>query len=83
MSTREIILAHPVRTAIGAYSGTLKSIPATELGAIAVPETLRRAGLDGEAIGTVVMGNVIQSGNRMNPARQAAISGGLHAPSTS
>lgn len=77
MSTRDIIIAHPVRTAIGTYNGALKSVPATELGAIVVHETLRRAGLSGEDIGTVVMGNVIQAGNRMNAARQAAIGGGL------
>ncbi|MGO4560151.1 acetyl-CoA C-acyltransferase [Mesorhizobium sp. 2RAF21] len=77
MSASDIILAHPVRTAIGAYNGTLKGVAATELGAIAVRETLRRSGLSGDAIGTVVMGNVIQAGNRMNPARQAAIGGGL------
>jgi acetyl-CoA C-acetyltransferase len=77
MSRRDIILAYPVRTAIGAYNGTLKSVPATELGAVAVRETLRRAGLSGEDISTLTMGNVIQAGNRMNPARQAAIGGGL------
>jgi acetyl-CoA C-acetyltransferase len=77
MSTRNIILAHPVRTAIGGYNGTLKGVSATQLGAIVVRETLRRAGLSGEDIGTVVMGNVIQAGNRMNPARQASIGGGL------
>ena len=77
MSTRDIVLSHPVRTAIGAYNGSLKSVPATELGAIVVRETLRRAGLVGDAIGMVVMGNVIQVGNRMNPARQASIGGGL------
>lgn len=76
MST-DIILAHPVRTAIGAYNGTLKGVPATDLGALAVKETLRRAGLSGEDIGAVIMGNVIQAGNRMNPARQAGIGGGL------
>lgn len=77
MSTTDIILAHPVRTAIGAYNGMLKGVPAAELGAVAVRETLRRAGLAGDDIGTVVMGNVIQAGNRMNPARQAALGGGL------
>ena len=77
MSSREIILASPVRTAIGGYNGTPKDVPATELGAIAVRETLRRAGLDAAKVGTVVMGNVVQAGNRMNPARQAAIGGGL------
>lgn len=77
MSRREIILAHPVRTAIGTYNGTLKGVPATELGAIVIEATLRRAGLSGDDIGTVVMGNVVQAGNRMNPARQASIGGGL------
>ncbi|MFG1262740.1 thiolase family protein [Xanthobacter aminoxidans] len=75
--TTDIVIAHPVRTAIGAYNGTLKGTPATELGAVAVRETVRRSGLDPASIGTVVMGNVIQAGNRMNPARQAAIHGGL------
>ncbi|WP_430404058.1 thiolase family protein [Hyphomonas sp.] len=77
MTTRDIILAHPVRTAIGTYGGSLKTVPATALGAAVIGETLRRSGLDGEDIGTVVMGNVVQAGNRMNPARQASIGGGL------
>lgn len=77
MPSRDIVIAHPVRTAIGAYNGTLKGTPAIELGAIVVRETLRRAGLDPAAVDTLVMGNVIQAGNRMNPARQAAINGGL------
>ncbi|MDP3852417.1 acetyl-CoA C-acyltransferase [Phenylobacterium sp.] len=77
MSTRDIVLCHPVRTAIGGFNGSLKALPATELGAIVVRETLRRAGLHVDEIGTVVMGNVIQAGNGMNPARQAAIGGGL------
>ena len=77
MTTRDVVLCHPVRTAIGAYNGTLKGVPATELGAIAVRETLARAGLDPARVGSVVMGNVIQAGNRMNPARQAALHGGL------
>jgi len=77
MSTRDIVLCHPVRTAIGGFNGSLKALPATELGAVVVREALRRAGLDADEIGTVVMGNVIQAGNRMNPARQAALGGGL------
>src|SRR5439155_3523959 len=74
---REVVLCHPVRTAIGTYNGTLKSTPATELGAAVVRETLRRSKLDPARVGSVVMGNVIQAGNRMNPARQAAINGGI------
>jgi acetyl-CoA C-acetyltransferase len=77
MSSREIVLAQPVRTAIGAFSGSLKSVPATDLGATVVRETLKRAGLDAAEIGSVVMGNVVQAGNKMNPARQAAIGGGV------
>src|SRR5256885_2750485 len=77
MSSREVVLCHPVRTAIGTYNGTLKGTPATELGATVIRETLRRSGLDPARIGSVVMGNVIQAGNRMNPARQAAINGGV------
>ncbi|MGV6847360.1 MAG: thiolase family protein [Marinibacterium sp.] len=77
MTAREVVLAHPVRTAIGTYDGTLKGTPATDLGAVAIKAALDRAGLDGADIATAVMGNVIQAGNRMNPARQAAIGGGL------
>jgi len=77
MSARDILISTPVRTAIGAYNGTLKTLPATALGAIVVRETLRRAGLSGDVVGSVVMGNVVQAGNRMNPARQAALGGGL------
>ncbi|CAH1666334.1 Acetyl-CoA acetyltransferase [Hyphomicrobiales bacterium] len=77
MSKTEIVLAHPVRTPIGGYNGALKGTPATALGAIAIRETLKRAGLDPAALDTVVMGNVVQAGNRMNPARQASIGGGV------
>src|SRR5580692_10195833 len=77
MTTREIVLCSPVRTAIGAFNGSLKTIPAPDLGAAVVRETLRRSGLEAATIGSVVMGNVIQAGNKMNPARQAAIGGGV------
>ena len=77
MSKRDIVICHPVRTPIGAFNGALKSVPATELGAIAVRETLRRSGLDPARLVSVTMGNVIQAGNRMNPARQAAVGGGV------
>jgi len=77
MPSREIVLCHPIRTAIGTYNGTLKGTPATDLGAAVVRETVHRSGLDPAKAGSVVMGNVIQAGNRMNPARQAAINGGI------
>ncbi len=74
---RDIVLCSPVRTAIGAYSGSLKGVAATELGAAAIRETLRRSGLDPAKLGSVTMGNVVQAGNRMNPARQASVNGGV------
>ena len=77
MSTTEVVLCHPVRTAIGAYNGSLKGVTAPDLGAVAVRETIARSGLDPARVDNVVLGNVIQAGNRMNPARQAAIHGGL------
>jgi acetyl-CoA C-acetyltransferase len=77
MPTPEVVLCSPVRTAIGAFNGSLKTIPAAELGAVVVRETLQRAKLDPRAVESVVMGNVIQAGNKMNPARQAAIKGGI------
>jgi acetyl-CoA C-acetyltransferase len=77
MNMRDVVICNPVRTPIGAYGGSLKNVPATELGAAVVRETLRRSGLDGKKLTSVVMGNVVQAGNRMNPARQAAIGGGV------
>ena len=77
MSTREVVLCNPIRTPIGAFNGSLKGVPATELGTVVVRETLKRSGLEADRLGSVIMGNVIQAGNRMNPARQAAIGGGV------
>jgi len=76
MATK-IVLSSAVRTPIGAYNGTLKGTAATELGSIAIREVLRRSKLDPARVGSIVMGNVIQAGNRMNPARQAAVNGGI------
>lgn len=77
MPTPDIVLCAPVRTPIGSYGGSLKETPASALGAAVIRETLHRSGLAAEAVDTVVMGHVIQAGTRMNPARQAAIGGGL------
>ena len=77
MPEREIVLCYPVRTAIGTYGGSLKDTPAPDLGAAVIRETLKRSGLAAEEVETVVMGNVIQAGTKMNPARQAAIGAGL------
>lgn len=77
MSHPDVVLCNPVRTAIGTYGGTLKNITAPELGAAAIRETLKRAALAPEKVETVVMGQVVQAGSKMNPARQAAIAAGV------
>ena len=77
MAHREVVICSPVRTAIGTYGGSLKDTPAVDLGAAAVRATLARANVSPDKVSTVVMGNVIQAGNKMNPARQAAINGGI------
>jgi acetyl-CoA C-acetyltransferase len=77
VQAREVVLCYPVRTAIGTFGGTLKATPAVDLGATVVRETVRRSSVDVTRIGSVVMGNVIQASNRMNPARQAALKGGI------
>ncbi len=77
MANKEVVICSLVRTAIGTYGGTLKDTPAVDLGAVAVRATLDHAKLSPGDIDTVVMGNVIQAGNKMNPARQAAIYGGV------
>lgn len=75
--TTEIVLCSPTRTAIGTFDGSLKTIPAPQLGATVIRETLKRAKLSADKVQSVVMGQVIQAGAGMNPARQAAINGGV------
>lgn len=74
---REIVLCHPLRTAIGGFNGGLRDVPATTLGATVIRAVMERAGVAADAITGVVMGQVVQAGSGMNPARQAAIHGGL------
>ena len=76
-SKHSVIFAEPVRTAIGTFGGTLKDIPAPSLGAVAIGAAVARANLRPDEVETVVMGNVVQAGAKMNPARQAAVQAGL------
>lgn len=77
MSEKQVVLCNPVRTPIGTYGGSLKDVPAPDLGAAAVRESLARAGLSPDKVQSLIMGNVIQAGVRMNPARQAGMAAGL------
>lgn len=75
--SQEIVIASAVRTAVGSFQGSLKDVPATDLGAIVIKEALSRAGVAGEQVSEVIMGNVLQAGLGQNPARQASIKAGL------
>lgn len=77
MEKLDVVLCNPVRTPIGTYGGSLKDIPTTDLGGISIRENLKRSGLAAEKAQVVVMGNVVQAGEKMNPARQASIAAGL------
>lgn len=74
---REAVIISAVRTPVGKFLGSLKGFAATDLGAIVVREAVRRAGLAPEDVDEVIMGCVIQAGLGQNPARQAALRGGL------
>ena len=72
------VILSAVRTPIGKFQGGLASFAATELGAKAVAEAVRRAGVDPQQVDEIVMGNVVSAGVGQNPARQAGLRGGLH-----
>jgi acetyl-CoA C-acetyltransferase len=74
---RDVVIVSAVRTPTGRFLGALKDRPATELGALAVREAVARAAIDPAIVDECIMGNVIQAGNGQNPARQAALNGGL------
>src|SRR6202167_1739301 len=74
---REAVIVSAVRTPLGRFQGSLQSFPAPRLGALAVREAIRRAGLDPSQPDECMMGCVLQAGLGQNPARQAAIHGGL------
>ena len=71
------VIVSGARTAIGAFGGALTDVPATELGRVVIESALERAGIDRSDIEEVIMGNVLQAGVGMNPARQSAIAAGI------
>src|SRR5437762_735273 len=74
---RQSVIVSAVRTPTGKFLGVLKGFTAPELGAMAVREAIRRAGIDPEIVDECIMGNVVSAGQGQNPARQAALKGGL------
>ena len=76
---RQPVILSAVRTPVGRFQGALSSFSATELGARVVSEVTQRAGIEPDTVDEVIMGNVVQAGLGQNPARQAALRGGLNA----
>jgi acetyl-CoA C-acetyltransferase len=77
MAVREAVIASAVRTPIGKFQGGLASFSAPQLGAIAIREAVKRAGIDPGSVNEIYMGNVVQAAIGQAPARQAAIHGGI------
>ena len=77
MREADVVLVAPVRTAIGAFGGALKDVSPLDLGAKAVSAAIERAGLKKEDADRVILGEIIQTTERGNPAREAALRAGL------
>ena len=75
---KESVIVSAVRTPTGKFLGVLKDFTAPQLGALVVREAVARAGIDAGLVDECIMGNVLQAGNGQNPARQAALNGGLN-----
>lgn len=74
---REVVVVQAVRTPVGSFGGSLKDVSAVDLGALVIREALQRSGVDAASVDEVIMGNVLQTGLGQNPARQAAVKGGI------
>src|SRR5438552_751893 len=74
---RESVIVSAVRTPTGKFLGGLKSLAATDLGALVVREAVRRAGIEPGIVNECILGNVVSGGLGQAPARQAALRGGL------
>src|SRR5438105_5789508 len=74
---RDSVIVSAVRTPTGKFLGALKGFAATQLGALVVADAVRRAGIDPAIVDECIMGNVVSAGEGQNPARQAALRGGL------
>ena len=77
MELKDIVVIAACRTAMGKFGGTLKDIPSYDLGATVIRESLMRASLSGDQVDDVILGSCRQAGNGPNPARTAAVRGGV------
>ncbi|MCK5209092.1 MAG: hypothetical protein KAQ79_13755, partial [Cyclobacteriaceae bacterium] len=77
MELNDIVAISACRTAMGKFGGTLRDIPAYDLGAAVIKEALKRASITGDQVDDVILGNCRQAGNGPNPARTASVRGGV------
>ncbi|HOB34738.1 MAG TPA: acetyl-CoA C-acetyltransferase [Bacillota bacterium] len=78
----KVVIASAVRTPIGNYGGALKDFSAVDLAALVFKEAIKRAGIDAGQVQEVILGNILQAGQGMNPARQAALKAGIPVDAT-
>lgn len=78
-----IVITHATRTAVGAFGGSLSSVPAADLGATVIKSLLDQSGISADLVDEVVMGQVLTAGAGQNPARQAALKAGIPESSSS
>src|SRR5437763_1529544 len=77
MTVKTSVIVSAVRTPTGKFLGVLKELTAPQLGALVVADAVRRAGIDPDVVDECILGNVVAAGEGQNPARQAALRGGL------
>ena len=73
----DIVIVSAARTPVGAFNGAFANVPAHELGKIAIQAALKRAGVEGDQVSEVIMGQILTAGQGQNPARQASIDAGI------
>lgn len=77
MSMNDVVIVSALRTPIGSFGGSLKDVGAVQLGSIVIKSALEKAGITGDQVDEVILGNVLQAGLGQNPARQAAMHAGI------
>ena len=73
----DIVIVSAARTPVGAFNGAFATLPAHDLGKVAIAEALKRAGVEGAQVSEVIMGQILTAGQGQNPARQASIAAGI------
>ena len=76
-TTKDIVVTGAARTPVGSFNGALASLPAHDLGQIAITEAMKRAKVEPREVSEVIMGQILSAGAGQNPARQAAVNAGI------